>query len=125
MEPIELPPLNASLNSQQRTLYEHYARAAILADRQKREKPGKVQKYHLELTSNAAWPRNAPVDHQHGVQHSVTLCWTADRVWIDSERNRELARFVRNWAKAFCPHGHKDWQTVEEAADALDGGNLS
>lgn len=53
---------------------------------------------------------NSDDDH---AQHLIVLRWTPKRVWIESEKNRELAQELRK--NACCPLDY-------DVADDLDGG---
>ena len=78
-----------------------YARAAVLADRERRAKQ-----------------EAKPVVQSKTKGVIITLGYTDDgKVWIESERNRRLAKMLRIIRST--PH---DERTMRDSADALDGG---
>ena len=118
---IELPPLPT------RTLTVHsdddlmdYARAAVIADRKRRAeqaKPAKpkVHSKWIELFPDGEWTTSPGLASYQNTSTMLNICWTnGGRVWINNERNRELAQGLRMWQ----PLGAMG----NEAADALDGG---
>ena len=156
---IELPPLPGEYYQFSKGETLDYARAAVLADRERRPcvgasegeriaelvkalehaqrevldmkikdaedrtcraeqaKPAgpKVHEARVVLTRNGyAWAPDGVAPPVTSLGSIVaTLCWTDDgRAWIESERNRELAQWLRMWRGAIG----------NEAADALDGG---
>lgn len=122
---IQLPPqprANLSWNQDQ---VERYARACyeagLAAGRAEQAQPAKPEahKVRIALGSNGgAW---FPVGDDYipiTGEIVVTLCWTDGRAWIDSERNRELARRLRIYPSA----NYNTATAMSEAADALDGG---
>src|SRR5574343_1910463 len=86
------------------------ARLAVEQDRAQREKR-EPHRALLALQKDGYVDVNSDDDH---AQHLIVLRWTPKRVWIESEKNRELARMLREGAYV----GHH----LYAAADALDGG---
>lgn len=119
---IELPPLPPTGISGTHThvALEQYATSAVLADRERRAKVVAVPVVHsrtLDLCCAAALVYNSYGAVSPGWTR-VTLRWTADgRAWIESARNRELARKLR-----FYPSSNYDAPAMHAAAAALDGG---
>lgn len=111
-----LPPFVIAPIADEQTVRD-YARAAVLADRERRAKVAakpQVHKARLSLADNGDWSVGG--DHRPG-RINILIRWTADgRVWIDSERNRELAQRLRDWTI------DDKFATLDNAADALDGG---
>ena len=114
---IELPPLPRADFSYSTEAMERYGRAAVLADRERRAEQAqpakpKVHRTRVELLRNDYGWKDLRIQSENPPA-IVTLCWTDDgRAWIESERNRELAQWLRSWRG----------QVGNEAADALDGG---
>ena len=113
-----LPPFGIAPIADEQTVRD-YARAAVLADRKRREPPPelvkpKVHSERIGLSSNGyVWSNPPFATSRNLIVATVILRWTDDgRVWIDNKRNRELAKWLRMWQGA----------TGNEAADALDGG---
>lgn len=113
---IELPllPIEQCLGDTYDSASMHdYARAAVLADRERRAEyaqPAKptVHSARWELCGDG-FARRIMLDARTSITNA-TLCWTdGGRVWIDSEKNRVLAQKLR--ANGYL-----------QAADALDGG---
>lgn len=104
---IELPPLPPfSMAPVADTVtVRDYARAAVLADRERRAKVDAK-----------------PVVHSKTKGVIIILGWTDDgkRVWIESERNRGLARRLRVVAEV--GYTAPTDAALRDAADALDGG---
>ena len=158
---IELPPLPpfviAPIADEQTV--RDYARAAVLADRERRpcvgasegeriaelvKAPEHAQREVLDMKIKDAEDRTCraeqakpakPKVHRARVYltrtgyawhtqqaepcATVTLCWTDDgRAWIESEKNRELARLMRK--SAGIPISDEE-RLMISAADALDG----
>ncbi len=98
-----------------------YARAAVLADRERRAKQGAKPVVHsarVVLTPDgSAWSHGGAAECPPPKSTVVTIRWTADgRAWINSERNRELAARLRYWTI------DDKFAALDNAADALDGG---
>ena len=113
---IELPPLppfGIAPIADEQTVRD-YARSAVRADRERRrEQPPANPVVHSArlILSPKGYAWTAGVVGKGCF--TVTLSWTDDgRVWIDNERNRELAQWLRMWKGVMG----------NEAADALDGG---
>lgn len=126
---IELPPLPEHENM---TCYgsasmRDYAYTAVLADRARREKPPelvnpKVHSANLQLTARGNMKINPSVVNNVYACATITIRWYDDgRAWIDSERNRELAKRMRFYADSFVLDGPRN-KDARDAADALDGG---
>lgn len=120
---IELPPLPGEYYQFSKGETLEYARAAVLADRERRAEPAKpaepkVHSARVYLTREGyVW--TAPPS---GTCAHIELCWTDDgRAWIESEKNRELAKRLRYYASTLQPEGFR-WHDFADAADALDGG---
>lgn len=111
---IKLPPLpdNGTMLAYGIDTLRNYARLAVEQDRARRE--GQEQKKAPERATISLMANGeAHYGYWLGSQHEVVLRWTPERVWIESERNRELAQELRK--NACCPLDY-------DAADALDGG---
>lgn len=108
---IKLPPLpdNGTMLTYGAGTLRNYARLAVEQDRARREgrEPLRVD---LELFGGGAM---FSIARDPGALHHLTIRWTPERVWIESERNRELARMLRQYVHS---------KPCQEAADALDGG---
>ena len=116
---IQLPPVPPVLGAPRMNLWiDDLRRAAVLADRERRAKQAqpakpKVHSRTLRLTIDGTIYR----EHENVTAVAVvTLHWTDDgRAWIESERNRELARRLRQYPSM-------DYDERARIADALDGG---
>ena len=109
---IKLPPLpdNGTMLAYGADTLRNYARLAVEQDRARREKR-EPHRALLALQKDGYVDINGDDDH---AQHLIILRWTPKRVWIESEKNRELARMLR---EGIYNGGH-----LFDAADALDGG---
>ena len=87
-----------------------YARLAVEQDRAQREKR-EPHRALLALQKDGYVDVNSDDDH---AQHLIVLRWTPKRVWIESEKNRELARILRK-------HYYNS-ELAFDVADELDGG---
>lgn len=118
-EEIKLPPLpdNGTMLAYGADTLRNYARLAVEQDRARREKlgPQKPEPYRaaIKLYDDGEWCDDLWLRGQIWPQHCITLRWTPERVWIESERNRALAQELRK--NACCPLDY-------DSADALDGG---
>lgn len=125
---INLPPLPPPLHtSVTYTLATEYARAAVIADREQRAaKPEAERVYRktVQLRENGElWvcSERLVVDEGHPrFLHAPTICWNKDRVWIDSEERREVAKQLRFAANNTIYDGLLARQ-CDTAADLLDG----
>ena len=111
---IKLPPLPrwvSNLSPGSEYSVQEYARLAVEQDRARRERR-EPYKHKLELFADGS-VANFESAKPHPF-HIITLCWTHEHVWIESARNRELARKLRELYGALS--------TASVAADALDGG---
>ena len=111
---IKLPPLpdNGTMLTYGAGTLRNYARLAVEQDRARREKQGpNYRSKVLALHANGEIERGIA---NTSAQHNICIRWTPERVWIESEKNRELARMLREGAYV----GHH----LYAAADALDGG---
>ena len=123
---IELPPLPpvfewASMAPTAKTIKD-YARAAVLADRERRAERARptVHSRVLRLTDAGHVYRKYENEFTPVIA-TIDLCWTNDgRAWINNKRNRELARKLRIVAEAVCTA--PNIARLRDAADALDGG---
>lgn len=109
---IKLPPLQQQqLVSYDADAMYDYARLAVEQDRARREvREGREpHRAGIKLYDNGEWNDALQSRWQYDPQHTITIHWTPERVWIDSDRNRELARMLRDYH-------------YRDAADALDGG---
>lgn len=121
MDDIQLPPLprdDWDLGPRPafyKSTLEDYARAAVIADRERRKPGGVVYRKEVALeVPNMIY-------NKARLAQRVVLCWTDDgRAWIDSERNRELAARMRE--AAHRPNTTAGRRYLHDAADALDGG---
>jgi hypothetical protein len=86
------------------------ARLAVEQDRAQREKR-EPHRALLALQKDGYVDVNSDDDH---AQHLIVLRWTPKRVWIESEKNRELARILRK-------HYYNS-ELAFDVADDLDGG---
>lgn len=86
------------------------ARLAVEQDRARREKR-EPHRALLALQKDGYVDVNSDDDH---AQHLIVLRWTPKRVWIESEKNRELARILRK-------HYYNS-ELAFDVADDLDGG---
>ncbi len=114
---IKLPPLLGFEAVAHWQAVRDYARAAVLADRERRAeqaRPAKpqVHKARLSLADNGDWSVGG--DHRPG-RINILIRWTDGRVWIESERNRELARRLR----IILPRLYASAPDLAAAADAL------
>ena len=126
---IELPPLppfGIAPIADEQTVRD-YARAAVIADRKRREPPPelvkpKVHSERIGLSSNGyVWSNPPFATSRNLIVATVILRWTDDgRAWIESERNRELAEWTRDIATLPISPTNAGW--LRGAADALDGG---
>lgn len=102
---IKLPPLpHYTLRGYREDALRDYARLAVEQDR--------------DAALAARRAVGGPSGYGGDPQHSVLLRWTPERVWIESERNRELAQKLRKMIH------YVDATTAEElyaAAEALAG----
>ena len=115
---IQLPPLpprppvidpDAAMQAYGRACYK--AGVVIGERRAKVDAKPQVHEARLSLADNGDW--NGGGNPRPG-RINILIRWTADgRVWINSERNRDLARILRERFGATEAHA---------AADALDGG---
>jgi hypothetical protein len=125
---IELPPLppfGVAPIADEQTVRD-YARAAVLADRERRAGQAqsvgpKVHSRWIELFPDGAWTTGPGLASYQNTSTVINICWTNDgRVWIGSKRNRELAATLRS----LNPKWFRDAtsESLNAAADALDGG---
>lgn len=115
---IQLPPLPNTAFSD---WIDSIRRAAVLADRERQAEKAQCAKPEvhsaaLQLTTKGNLVMNPAINSIYACA-AVVLRWTDDgKVWIDSERNRELARRLRYWTI------DDKFAALDNAADALDGG---
>ena len=109
---IKLPPLpdNGTMLAYGADTLRNYARLAVEQDRARREKR-EPHRALLALQKDGYVDVNSDDDH---AQHLIVLRWTPKRVWIESEKNRELARILRK-------HYYNS-ELAFDVADDLDGG---
>lgn len=124
---IQLPPLpkpdaqyithsDFALREYGRKCYED-GLAAARTEQAKRAKP-EAHSATLSLTTRGNVVTNLDINSIYACA-TVTLRWTDDgRAWIDSERNRALARRLRIYPSA----NYNTATAMSKAADALDGG---
>jgi hypothetical protein len=122
---IELPPLPGEYYSFSKGEVHKYGRecyeAGLAAARAEQAQPANptVHSARWELCGDG-FARRIMLDARTSITN-VTLCWTDDgRVWIDSERNRELARRLRVVAEV--GYTAPTDAALRDAAAALDGG---
>ena len=107
-----LPPSKAIEPMHSEDAMRDYARAAVIADRERRTKPEAVKVPEKVYRT----------DFRPFENHSVGICYTeSGRVWIDSEERREAARRMRDIASN-CYVSDSNNAALHEAADLLDGG---
>lgn len=110
---IKLPPLPrwvSNLSPGSEYSVQEYARLAVEQDRARRE-GREPHRALLALQKDGYVDVNSDDDH---AQHLIVLRWTPKRVWIESEKNRELARILRK-------HYYNS-ELAFDVADELDGG---
>jgi hypothetical protein len=120
---IELPLLPRADFSYSTEAMERYGHAAVLADRKHRAEQAKpkVHSKWIELFPDGGWTTIPGLASYQNTNMMLNICWTDDgHVWINNERNRELAKRMRYYS-ASDEDGLavKDFEAV---ADALDGG---
>lgn len=117
---IQLPPLQPAPDHVE--VMRAYARAAVLADRERRAKQGAKPVVHRARvildSAGYAWSHGGAAECPPPGSNIITLRWTDDgRAWIDSERNQKLANRLRY--QTVCDN---NLTTLDQAADSLDGG---
>ena len=106
-----LPPFGLAPIADEQTVRD-YARAAVLADRERRAEQAQpvqpeVHLARLSLADNGDWSVGG--DRRPG-RINILIRWTADgRAWIESEANRDTAKLLRRYG-------------YYSAANLLDGG---
>lgn len=121
---IELPPLppfGIAPIADEQTVRD-YARAAVLADRERRAEQAqpakpKVHSKWIELFPHGDWKTSPGCASYRNTSTMINICWTDDgHAWIANKRNWELAMQLRHWSI------NDSFAALDKAADALDGG---